>query len=234
MKKKTKKVLVIAAHPDDEVLGCGATLYKLSKKKYKIKVIFLSDGESSRKINNKKIIKDLIKKRENQAIKSAKILGIKKLKFFRLPDNKLDSFDLLKINQIIENEIKLFKPNIIFTHSNHDLNVDHVVAHNATITACRAYKFRFINSIYAFEISSNTESNFKISKKKFSPNVFIDIKNEITKKLEALSQYKNELEKWPHPRSLKALKILAHYRGTQSGLDSAEAFQLIRENKKLI
>ena len=74
----------------------------------------------------------------------------------------------------------------------------------------------------------------KYRKKKFSPNVFIDIKNEITKKLEALSQYKNELEKWPHPRSLKALKILAHYRGTQSGLDSAEAFQLIRENKKLI
>ena len=71
MKKKTKKVLVIAAHPDDEVLGCGATLYKLSKKKYKIKVIFLSDGESSRKINNKKIIKDLIKKRENQAIRDA-------------------------------------------------------------------------------------------------------------------------------------------------------------------
>ena len=231
---KNSKILVIAAHPDDEVLGCGATIAKLSKKNSNVRVIFLSDGETSRlkpKNNKNKI---LIKNRENQAKKAAKILGIKSLKFYRLPDNALDKVPLIKINKIIETEIKKFRPRVIFTHSNHDLNVDHIIAHNSTITVCRPFKFKFINSIFAFEISSSTESNFKISKKKFFPNVFVDIKKEIKKKLKALAIYKNEIEKWPHPRSIKGVKILSNYRGFQSGLECAEAFQLIRGNKTII
>ena len=89
------------------------------------------------------------------------------MKFYRLPDNALDKVPLIKINKIIETEIKKFRPRVIFTHSNHDLNVDHIIAHNSTITVCRPFKFKFINSIFAFEISSSTESNFKISKKVF-------------------------------------------------------------------
>lgn len=227
---KNKKVLVIAAHPDDEVLGCGATLSKLSKKNCNIRVIFLSDGETSR-VNSKKKANKIgkeIKQRQTQAKQAAKILGIKSIKFFKFPDNKLDKIEQIKINKIIEKEIELFKPNIIFTHSNHDLNVDHIAVHNSTITACRPYKFKFIESIYAFEIASSTESNFKINKNKFSPNVFVDIRKEIKVKIKALSFYKKEIMQWPHPRSLKAVKILSNYRGFQSGFENAEAFHLVR------
>ncbi len=225
---KNKKVLVIAAHPDDEVLGCGATISKLTRKKYNVRVIFLSDGESARRFKNKINIVKLVKIREHQAKQAAKILGIKSHKFYRLPDNSLDKVPLLKLNKIIEKEIMKFKPQTIFTHSNHDLNVDHTIVHNSTITACRPYKFKFVRSIYAFEILSSTESNFKNAKSKFFPNVFIDIKNDIKTKVKALSVYKKEIGKWPYPRSLKGIKVLSNYRGFQSGLEFAEAFQLIR------
>ena len=184
--------------------------------------------------SNLKIIKiKPYSKIEKTKPKKAKILGIRSLKFYRLPDNALDKVPLIKINKIIETEIKKFRPDD-FTHSNHDLNVDHIIAHNSTITVCRPFKFKFINSIFAFEISSSTESNFKISKKKFFPNVFVDIKKEIKKKLKELEIYKNEIEKWPHPRSIKGVKILSNYRGFQSGLECAESFQIIRGNKTII
>lgn len=227
-----KKILIIAAHPDDEALGCGGTIKKLTKKKYKIRVIFLADGETSRLRKKNIDYNKLINIRENQAKKASKILGINSLKFYRLPDNRLDQIELIKINRIIENEIEKFRPSTVFTHSNHDLNVDHIATHNSTITACRPYKYKFINSIYAFEISSSTESNFKSTKKKFSPNVFIDIKKELKTKLKALSCYTKEIKKWPNPRSIKAIKILSNYRGFQAGIENAEAFQLIRGKKE--
>ena len=226
----TKNILVIAAHPDDEILGCGGTLIKYQKKGYRVKVIFISDGETSRR-STAKNIKMLILRRENQAIKVSELCKFLKPVFLRLPDNQLDRIALLDITKKIENEITQHQPHIIFTHSESDLNIDHRIVHQATMTACRPYKFKCVKSIYSFEIPSSTEANFTEKKKFFNPNYFFDVEKEIKKKIDALKVYKQELEKWPHPRSLKNVKLLANYRGSQSGLKYAEAFNLLRKIK---
>jgi len=144
---KFNNVLVVASHPDDEVLGCGGTLYNLKKNGAKISGLFLSDGESSRK--HPKINK-LILDRKKQAIKAGKIIGIKKITFGNFPDNSMDSVPILKIIQFIENKIKAIKPDAIFTHFENDLNVDHQITSKAVITACRPTKDQTVKSIFFF------------------------------------------------------------------------------------
>jgi LmbE family N-acetylglucosaminyl deacetylase len=226
-----KKILVIAAHPDDELLGCGGSLLYYRKLGYKIKVVFLSDGESSRKENNKKI-KKLILKRIKQAELVSRKCSFIKPTFGGFPDNKLDTVPLLDIVQFIEKKIQEFKPEIIFTHFENDLNIDHHLTFKAVITATRPLSKTFVKKILSFEIPSSTESNFtKNSKKIFNPNFFIDISKFVKKKSLVLKIYKSELRPWPHPRSIKAIENLSKYRGSQIGIKYAEAFIVIRELK---
>ena len=229
MQKNTKKILIVAAHPDDEVLGCGGTLIKMRKAGYKIQCIFISDGESSRNIKDKRKLLKFIEEREKQAIQVSKILKFDKPKFFRLPDNKLDTVPLIKIIRIIENEIKILKPSIIFTHSQADLNVDHSLLCKSVLTATRPFSKTFVKKIISFEVASNSELYFSNNKKFFKPNFFSDINKEIKLKLKALKIYKNEIRKAPHSRSLKGLENLAKYRGSQSGTKFSEAFEILRE-----
>ncbi len=226
-----KKLLVVAAHPDDELLGCGGTLFYYKKLGYKIKIIFLSDGESSRNISQEKK-KNLILKRENQAKKVCKLCKFNPPIFGKFPDNKLDSIDLLQIVKFIEKEIKKFSPEIIFTHNEEDLNIDHKIACKAVVTATRPSTKTFVRSIYCFETPSSTENNFSKIKVQFNPNLYIDVSKFIEKKIKYLKIYKNEIRKYPHSRSLKSIKILAKYRGTQIGAKYAEAFYILRELKK--
>jgi LmbE family N-acetylglucosaminyl deacetylase len=221
-----KKILVIVAHPDDEMLGCGGTLLKLKKENCEIKSIFLSDGESSR--SKKKNYKKEIKTRENQAIKISKNAGFIKPKFFRLRDNSLDKYPLLKVIKKIEKEMSRFNPNIIFTHSDVDLNIDHQIVNRAVVTACRPHIKNNLEGILTFETPSSTETNFNDKKKLFHPNYFVNISKFVKKKLELLKIYRSEIMKWPHPRSLKNIKALSMYRGSQSGFNYAEAFIILR------
>jgi LmbE family N-acetylglucosaminyl deacetylase len=226
---KSKKILVFAAHPDDELLGCGGTLLYFKKKGYKIKIIFLSDGETSRKINNK-TKNFLINKRHDQARLVSKKCKFLDPIFKDFPDNKLDTVPFLKIIQSIEKEIKSFKPNIIFTHYENDLNIDHRIVFKGVVTATRPKSKTFVNKIYCFEIPSSTDFNFTRNKNKvFNPNYFVDIDKFIGKKIDCLKIYKSEMRKWPHPRSLKGVKNLAQYRGSQVGLKHAESFINLRE-----
>ncbi len=220
--------MLVAAHPDDELLGCGGTLLYFKKIGYDIKIIFLSDGESSR-LKRKDKKKFLIRKREKQAIKVSKICDFIKPSFARLSDNKLDQVPLLKIIKFIEKEILKFKPSIIFTHNENDLNIDHKIVFDAVVTATRPSTKTFVNSIYCFETPSSTENNFSSLKVKFNPNLYFDITKFINKKLELLKNYKNEIRKYPHSRSLQSVRILAKYRGTQIGTKYAEAFFLLRQ-----
>ena len=226
---KFKNVLVVASHPDDEVLGCGGTLYKLKKKGVKISGLFLSDGESARK--HPKINK-LILERKNQAIKAGKILGIKNICFGNFPDNSMDSVPILNIIQFIEKQIKIVKPDTIFTHFESDLNVDHQITSKAVITACRPIKNQTVKSILFFEILSSSEWNISIKNKSFKPNYFVDISKSIKFKLKALKHYKREMRKWPHPRSIEGVKLLSKTRGSSVGLPHAEAFILGRHVEK--
>ena len=230
MKKNKSSVLVVAAHPDDEVLGCGGTIAKLSKEKNTVNVLFISNGEDSRDIN-KIIIKKKIKKRKNAAELAAKILGVTSNTFMDLLDNKLDTYPLLKIVKIIEKYIKKFKPDIIYTHFNNDLNIDHQIVNQAVLTACRPQKNSSVKNIFFFEVPSSTEWRVDKNSKIFNPNWFEDISLTKNKKIEALKAYRMEMKKWPHPRSEKAIRALYTWRGATVGLDAAEAFMLGRKIK---
>lgn len=229
MKINKKKVLVVAAHPDDEVLGCGGTIYKLGSKGHNVSVLFLSDGVSSR-IQNK--LNKEIDNRKKNAIKSCKILKVKNYFFENLPDNAFDTEPLLNIIKLIENYINKLKPEIIFTHSNSDLNVDHRITNQSVVTACRPQKNLSVKELYFFEILSSTEWNFSDSVSYFKPNYFVDISKCVKKKILALKKYKKEIKKLPHPRSLEGAKILSQYRGMASNMNYAEAFfQAFKVNK---
>ena len=230
MINKNKKVLVAAAHADDEVLGCGGTLAKLAKKNFEINTLIFSDGVSSRNKSEEQTKRE-IKDRQISCQKSCKLLGIKKPTFYNLPDNKLDSVPLLKIVKLTERSIKKYKPGLIFTHCPEDLNIDHRLISKAVITACRPMKNNPVKLILFFEIPSSTEWQIKTSRKpNFNPNWFEDISETLKFKLNAIKIYKKELRKWPHPRSLKGIKTLAEWRGASSGYKAAEAFILGRKN----
>ena len=224
-----KKILVIAAHPDDEILGCGGSMIKLKKKNNNIYTVFLSNGVSSRDLKNKK--KEIIK-RKKAAIKCNKFIKSKIINFFDYPDNKFDSVPFLNIVKDLEKIIKKYKPDTIFTHSDADLNIDHRLTLKAVVTACRPYAFEFIKTILSFEIPSSTEANFLKKQKKFQPNYFIDISKTLKKKIKAVKIYKDELRIFPHPRSIRYIKSLSEVRGGSAGVESAEAFEVIRHVEK--
>ena len=226
---KFKNVLVVASHPDDEILGCGGTLYNLKKRGARISTLFLSDGESSRKSSK---THELILNRKKQALKAAKVIGIKKLIFGNFPDNSMDSVPLLKVIQFIEKHIKKIKPDCIFTHFENDLNVDHHITSKAVITACRPTKNQTVKTILFFEILSSSEWNISSKSKNFKPNYFVDISKSIKFKIRALKHYKREMRKWPHPRSIEGVKLLSKTRGSTVGLSNAEAFILGRHIQK--
>lgn len=226
MKKQLLKILVVCAHPDDEVLGCGGTIARLSKEGCLIYTLILGEGISSR---YKK--QDLVKKNKeirelkNQATKANKTLGVKDLYVFDFPDNKFDTVPLLDIIKTIEKIKVKLTPNIIFTHSAQDLNIDHQIVYRAVITATRPMKGETIKEIYSFEVLSSTEWNYPLQ---FSPDVFFNISDFINIKLKAMKEYKNELRKFPHPRSLKAIKTNAQSWGYKVGCHYAEAFKAVR------
>ena len=178
----------------------------------------------------KKILNKIIK-RKKDAHKAAKILGIKKIFFLDLLDNKLDSYPLLKIVKIVEEYIFQIKPNIIFTHFKNDLNIDHQIVNNAVVTACRPQKNNTVKCIFFFEVPSSTEWKVNSKSENFNPNWFEDISKTENLKIKAIKAYKSELKKWPHPRSEKAIKALIQWRGATAGLEAAEAFVLARNIK---
>jgi LmbE family N-acetylglucosaminyl deacetylase len=219
--QKKNKILIVAAHPDDEILGCGGTMIKL-KNTNDINVVFMTDGISARETNESK--KQFRKKRCDDLFK---YLKLKKPIFFDFPDNKMDEVPLLDIVKKLEALIKKIKPKTIFTHYADCLNIDHKITSQAVMTACRPLKDNSVKRILSFEILSSTEWA-KFKNKGFEPNFFIDISYQFKKKIVAMKFYQKELRKFPHSRSLKAIESLARFRGASSGVNFAEGFYLNR------
>ena len=208
------KILVIAPHPDDEVLGMGGTIKKLSPKN-NITLLIMTDGASAQYSDKK-----MIKVRKESCKKSSKILGISEIKFLNFKDMKLDSVPQLEINQEIEKIIKKIQPKIVFTSQKHDLNRDHDVTFNSTLVATRPSSSG-VKKVFSYELPGYT-------KKPFSPNHYEDITKQFVHKIKAFKMYKSEIMKFPHPRSIESIENLAVYRGIQAGIAKAESFELIR------
>lgn len=219
------KILVVAAHPDDEVLGAGGMILKNVEAGSRVDILILGDGATSRGASISEI-----KKRAAQAWKATQILGAETVILEDLPDNKFDSVPLLEIVKKIEKAIAKIKPDIIYTHFGNDLNIDHRLTFQAVMTACRPQPGFCVKKISSFEILSSTEWQEKSPGGIFCPNEYEDINDFIDKKIEVLEKvYGNELRPYPHSRSIESVKTLARFRGLESGLEFAEAFCLIRK-----
>ena len=225
---KNKNILIIVAHTDDETIGCGGTICKHILEGFSIFAMSFTDRISSRLITSKK----LKEQRYVSAQKSSKYLGFKWVKNLNFPDNQLDKIPLLKIIKEIEKVKKKINPTMVYTHNFSDLNIDHKIIAEATLTAFRPTPDSKLIELRTFEVPSSTDYSQLKHGKNFVPNLFVDISKFWKKKINALKYYKSEIKKKPHSRSYDGIKNLAKIRGNQSGLKYAEAFEIIRKIQK--
>ena len=228
MINKDDRILIIGAHPDDEVLGCGGTVSRLSYQygnDVQISALILSEGLRSREGY---FTKDELDKVIVDSIDAAKIIGINNSYFENLPCNRLDSMDLLDIIKIVEKHIDKMQPTIIFTHHYSDINIAHRITYQAVLTACRPLGNYPVKKILSFEIASSTEWAFPYHQKPFSPNVFFEInKIDVENKIKAMEAYTSEHRKPPHPRSSDVIKAVALKWGSVAHMAYAEPFEII-------
>jgi LmbE family N-acetylglucosaminyl deacetylase len=228
---RNKKIMIVVAHPDDELLGLGATMHRLiTEYKVKTHVVILGEGITSRSEERDVNIweKQLAIHRNN--IKNAqKSIGYHSISIYDFPDNRFDSIALLDIIKVIEKEKESFQPEVIFTHHGGDVNIDHQRTFESVITACRPMQDENVKTIITFETPSGTEWKSPSDPRHFLPNLFFSIsKNNIDAKIKGMESYEFERREYPHPRSPEALKIQAQRWGIMVGTNFAEAFCLVR------
>lgn len=228
--RSMKTVLVVAAHPDDEILGVGGTVARHVSAGDQVYALILGEGQTSRGDHREDISSAVVNALHNNARESAKAVGYHDVFFADFPDNRFDQADLLDIVKVVEKRIEALTPQIIYTHYSGDLNIDHQYTARAVLTAARPVGAYCVDEIYAFETLSSSEWNFDYSvQPAFSPNVFVDITKYYEKKVQAMSCYVSELCQFPHPRSLAGMDALSKTRGMAAGMERAEAFMLIRK-----
>jgi LmbE family N-acetylglucosaminyl deacetylase len=221
-------VLVIAAHPDDEVLGCGGTAARMVQEGSEVYIAIMGEGMTSRHQQREGADAKQLKVLQEHAHAAARKIGAKDVFLQRLPDNRLDSVPLLEVVKLVESLIEKLQPQVIYTHHPGDLNVDHGVIHRAVLTATRPMAGQCVREIYAFEVPSSTEWAFSSVQPVFRPNVFVDISATLETKIAAMACYETEARPFPHPRSSEALRAIAARWGSVAGSAAAEAFELVR------
>lgn len=223
------KVLVVAAHPDDEVLGCGGTILKHVKDGDTVHILIMAEGITSRdEVRDNIRHKGELELLHTGSLNAAKRMGVANLRICSFPDNRMDHVDLLDVVKEIEKEIHAFRPDVVYTHHAGDVNIDHKITHDAVVTACRPFPGNSVTRLLFFEILSSTEWQVQNLGNVFTPNWFINISSCIDEKLEVLRCYESEMRVHPHPRSYQGVKALSAYRGITVGCDFAEAFELGR------
>ena len=225
---KKNIILLVVAHTDDETIAAGGTIARHNRLGDKVYAMSFTDGVSARnKISKKEIIK-----RNLSSIKASKILGFKWIKKLNFPDNALDSVSLINIIKEIEKVKKIINATMVYTHNFFDLNVDHRIIAQATLTAFRPEPKEKMIELRTFEVPSATDYGSPLAKKSFDPNIYISIDKYWIKKKKALMAYRHEIKRPPHARSIDGIFNLAKIRGNQSGMRLAEGFRLIRKNYK--
>lgn len=223
---KKQHVLVIASHPDDEVLGCGGSIVRHLDEGDSVAVLILGEGIASRAGLSEGEVRTQQARLKQDIKASHKILGVKKTFVSAFPDNQFDGVPLLAIVHEIEAVMNEVRPTLVYTHHASDTNVDHRVVAAAVDAAVRPMKGVFVGEVRAFEVPSSTEWNF--TRPLFRPQVFVSLsERQARKKIQAMRKYKSEIRTFPHPRSSEYLEALARVRGGQSGFRAAEAFELV-------
>lgn len=229
-----KKILIVAAHPDDEVLGCGGSIAKWSKFGHEVHILIMAEGITSREKKRERAAhQEELSYLAQSSQKASKILGVQSLKLLEYPDNRMDSVNLLDIIKSIEEHIDKVMPEVVVTHHSGDLNIDHRIVHQAVLTACRPHPGNIVTRILSFEIPSATEWQSPTYRSHFSPNWFEDISDVLELKIKALKAYHSEMREWPHSRSIKGVESLSRWRGASMGYEAAEAFMLLRELRQI-
>jgi LmbE family N-acetylglucosaminyl deacetylase len=226
-------ILVIAAHPDDEVLGCGGTIARHVDAGDVVHIGILGEGISSRHPQRSDAAAGDLQQLQADARAAAAALGVQSVMFGRLPDNRFDQVALLDVIKQVESWIESTSPDTIYTHHPGDLNVDHGVAFRAVVTATRPGAMtKAVADVYAFEVASSTEWAFQRIEPVFRASVFVDIAASIERKIAAMQCYTSERREPPHPRSPAMLRATAERWGSVAGMPCAEAFELIRSLKR--
>ena len=221
----SRTVLIVAAHPDDEALGCGGMISRHVAEGDRVTGLLLADGETSRGGAGQ----SKIEARGHAAHAAGRVLGATQVRLDTMPDNRLDTVPLIEVAKRVEAVVTELQPSIVYTHHGGDLNIDHRIVHQAVMTACRPQPGHPVTSIRCFEVLSSTEWASEGIGVAFRPTLFCDISAFLDKKLEALRCYDEEMRPFPHSRSYEAVEALARYRGASCGRAAAEAFVIARE-----
>jgi LmbE family N-acetylglucosaminyl deacetylase len=220
---EVERALVVGAHPDDEVLGCGGLIVRLIGEGAQVRILVLCGVTTSRGED-----RPAAQRRHRELERAMSELGVSDFHRLDQPDNRLDTVPLLDLTQSIERLALDWEPDLVLTHDASDLNVDHRIAHQATITAFRPLPDRGPMRMWAFEVPGSTAWQDP-GLARFQPTVYVDIERELSAKLRTMECYVSELRDPPHPRSLEGIRTLAHLRGNEMGTQAAEAFHAIRE-----
>ncbi|MFH1549960.1 MAG: PIG-L deacetylase family protein [Planctomycetota bacterium] len=222
-------VLVVAAHPDDEVLGAGGTIARHTGRGETVYAVLLGEGITSRAEKGVAPSGAGVRDLKQNAREAASIVGIEQTFFFDFPDNRFDAVPLLDIVKAVESVKKEIRPEIVYTHHRGDLNIDHRITFAAVLTAFRPMAGESARRILSFAVPSSTEWSAPAPESVFAPNVFVDIGEHFEKKVAAMKAYRSEIREFPHPRSPEALEIYAKMWGVTVGMNYAEPFLLVRE-----
>ena len=223
-----KTVLVIAAHPDDEVLGAGGTIAKLSAEGAECHLLIVTDGSSSQ-YRDSDHLAEIIEAKKKETKGCADILGFKSIHYGELPDMKLDKTPHITINQIIERVIDEIQPDTVLTHFWGDVNRDHQEVYKSTLVAVRPVMGQMVKELYCYKVPSSTEWTPNKADTMFMPNVFVDIEKYADQKYKAFACYSTELREYPHPRSVQYLQETDMAAGLRVGMLATEEFVLLRK-----
>lgn len=220
-------ILVIAAHPDDEVLGCGGTIALAAEADREVHIAILGEGLTSRRATREATADPELDDLARTAEAVGAFLGAVSVRRFDFPDNRFDQVPLLDIVKTVESLIDELEPAEVLTQHGGDLNIDHAITFRAAMTATRPMAGRSVRTLRAYEVASSSEWAFGRFEPRFEPNHFVDITGALDRKIEAMAMYSSESRPFPHPRSPESLTAMARRWGSTVGVPAAEAFQQI-------
>lgn len=222
------RVLVIAAHPDDEVYGMGGTMAKLSTQGHEIHVLIVTDGCTTQ-YAGRSDLPAIIERKRSEAREANCLLGVRKVHFGSLPDMRLDTVPHVEVNRLIEQTVNSVRPEAVYTHFYGDVNLDHQMVYRSTLVAVRPVPGQCVQELYCYRVPSATEWSPQLGHTAFLPNVMVDIGGFEDAKEQALLTYQTEARSYPHPRSSQYVRETDRARGLEWGLGAAEAFWQLRK-----